>query len=131
MDSIARFLLPYLDQKDRISLSMVSRDILAGPPVSWVRKTIRVSAKRTPLDDCVSTLVIDRPNLSKLEQIVRNMPELNHLILIFRKPMLDYCWEIDLSFFHGTLTTYGFGRLELLKFSGVHTALPELELLSQ
>jgi hypothetical protein len=127
MDSIARFLLPYLEDADRTSLSMVSRDILAGPPVSWIRKTIRVSAKRTPIDDCVSTLVIDRPNLSKLEQIVRNMPELNHLILVFRKPMLDYSWEIDLSFYRGTLTTYGFGRLELLKFSGEHISLPELE----
>jgi hypothetical protein len=125
MQTIGRFLLPYLNESDQMSLGSVCRDVLEAPPVSWITRHIQVSSKHHPINCCVDSLVIERPNLSKLETIVKSMPQLLQLILVFKKPMLHYNWPIDLSCFKGTLITIGFGHLDGLIFNGKHIALTE------
>lgn len=117
--------MPYLNESEQMALGSVCKFVLEGPPVSWTTRYIKVSSKKHPIDCCVDCLVIERPNLSKLENIVKSMPELVFLVLVFKKPMLCYSWPIDLSSFQGTLITLGVGYLDKLIFNGTHIALTE------
>jgi hypothetical protein len=128
MDSVARFLFPYLTEAEKRNLSCVCKGVVSAPPVSWTSRIVHVSSEGHPIDCAVDCLVVERPNLSKLEKLIKRMPELEQLVLVFKKPMLHYSWPIDLSGFQGTLVTIGSGKLDGLIFNGTRIELTQEEL---
>ena len=125
MDRISRFLFPYLSYEDACNLAVCSKTIVSeSVPVSWVTRKVVVSSKGHPLDVCASSLVVMRPNMSRLENLVRSMPDLREIVLIFTRPKMYYDWIVDLTFFKGTLHVIGHCPQTII-FDGTRHDTPE------
>jgi len=128
MERISRFLFPYLTPAEATNLAACSKTVVSeSVPVSWVSRTVHVSSPKNPMDICTSSLVVIRPNMSRLESMVREMPDLKELVLVFSNPKLYYNWDVDLRFFKGTLYVIGKCPQNIIFYGSRKNTLEEQE----
>ena len=96
LSDVATFLLDKISLNDALSLSLVEKEILCGPPVAYISRKVYNGVKRLRSDarsdlpalwDFVEKLVIEKPNLHTLDESLKNV-DINTLELRWTYPFV-------------------------------------------